>query len=78
MKGHLNCSNIVTQAKENSRKRQESKIEDIHDLTSAIILTAMAAKADKLSLDIDKLGQNMVIKDGLENYFRSDFCVYLT
>ena len=38
----------------------------------------MAAKADEFSVKLDELGQNTVIGESLEEYFRKESCIYLT
>ena len=38
----------------------------------------MATKADELDGDLDKLGQNTVIGEDMKQYFRKDYCIYLT
>jgi len=41
---------------ENLAKKSKQKVENIHELSQAIILTTMATKADELDVDLDKLG----------------------
>lgn len=78
MTGKLDCKILTESARENMAKRSKVKLEDIHEITSAIILTSMAAKADVLDNKIENLGQTNVVKDEIFKYFRSDYCVYIT
>ena len=50
----------------------------MHGLSQAILLTTMAAKSDQLNIELNELGQNMVIGDDKKKYFRRDHCIYLT
>ena len=56
MRGKLNCNDLTESARKNMAKRSKAKQEDIHKITSAIILTSMAAKADILDSKIESLG----------------------
>ena len=78
MTGKLDCKILTESARYNMAKRSKAKQEDIHEITSAIILTSMAAKADVLDNKIENLGQTNVVKDEIFKYFRSDYCVYIT
>ena len=68
----------MTQHTANLEKRKATKQRDVHELSQATILTVMAAKADEFSVKLDELGQNTVIGESLEEYFRKESCIYLT
>ena len=78
IEGQVDCSQILAQATENLQKRTASKVSDVHELSQAVILTTMAQKADQFDVDLENLGQNTVIGEGLLAYFRKDHCIYLT
>ena len=76
--GKVDYSKLLAQAKEAQGKREASKLEDIYELSQAVILTTLAQKADRFDVELDKLGQNTVIGSALFSYFRKDYCIYLT
>ena len=56
IEGKVSCSQIMSQMTENLAKKSKQKVENVHELSQAIILTTMATKADELDVDLDKLG----------------------
>ena len=76
--GKVGYYKLLAQAKESQGKREVSKLEDIYELSQAVILTTLAQKADRFDVELDKLGQNTVIGSALFSYFRKDYCIYLT
>ena len=54
---------LMKTTQENSEKRTKSKIEDVCDISQAIILTTMGMKADQFEVEMDNEGQNTVVGD---------------
>ena len=78
IEGRFDCNQILEQHTENLTKRKPSKVKNLHELSQAIVLTTMAQKADQFNIELEELGQNTVIGDDMEKYFRKENCIYLT
>ena len=43
---------------------------DVYEVTQSIILSSMAAKADKIELELEELGNNKLLGDQMLQYFK--------